>query len=148
MSWKRRALPLRNVFSRTAGVYTTKVSDFHSSFEYPLPQYEGPHLSPLPVPHAPQRHRATPHRMAIPNAQQQHSTAILLPNSGRHEDELSRIRRKQPDKRVEPPDGGVRAWLVVFGAFSATLCTFGYINSVGYRAWFPAGSAAVLMVWS
>ena len=31
-----------------------------------------------------------------------------------------------------PPDGGLRAWSVVFGGFSALVCTFGYLNSFGY----------------
>ncbi|KAJ8083484.1 hypothetical protein PM082_009358 [Marasmius tenuissimus] len=30
-----------------------------------------------------------------------------------------------------PPDGGLRAWLVVFGAFCSSFTTFGYINAWG-----------------
>ncbi|KAL4895398.1 putative monocarboxylate transporter [Aspergillus ambiguus] len=35
-------------------------------------------------------------------------------------------------KSTDPPDGGLRAWLVASGGFAAQLCTFGYINSFGY----------------
>lgn len=40
----------------------------------------------------------------------------------------------------KPPDGGVRAWLVVSGGFGALVCTFGYLNSFGYshRSLIPA----------
>ncbi|KAF9063834.1 MFS general substrate transporter [Rhodocollybia butyracea] len=31
----------------------------------------------------------------------------------------------------EPPDGGLRAWLVVFGALCSTFTTFGYVNAWG-----------------
>ncbi|KAL6898522.1 MFS general substrate transporter [Trichoderma evansii] len=30
-----------------------------------------------------------------------------------------------------PPDGGLRAWLVVIGAWCTSVCSFGWINSVG-----------------
>ena len=31
-----------------------------------------------------------------------------------------------------PPNGGFRAWSVAVGAFSALICTFGYLNSFGF----------------
>ncbi|KAL8733574.1 MAG: hypothetical protein Q9166_001982 [cf. Caloplaca sp. 2 TL-2023] len=40
------------------------------------------------------------------------------------------------DTPPTPPDGGLRAWLVVFGGFSALFCTFGYFNSFGFRGVF------------
>ena len=30
----------------------------------------------------------------------------------------------------EPPDGGAAAWLVVFGAWCTSFCSFGWINSL------------------
>ncbi|KAK2764911.1 hypothetical protein FQN54_008608 [Arachnomyces sp. PD_36] len=37
----------------------------------------------------------------------------------------------------EPPNGGARAWLVTAGAFSAQMCTFGYINTFGvYQSYY------------
>ena len=32
---------------------------------------------------------------------------------------------------LPPPNGGTQAWLVALGAFSALICTFGYLNSFG-----------------
>ncbi|KIK62695.1 hypothetical protein GYMLUDRAFT_164197 [Collybiopsis luxurians FD-317 M1] len=32
---------------------------------------------------------------------------------------------------LEPPDGGLRAWLVVLGAMASTFTTFGYVNAWG-----------------
>ncbi|KAM0481980.1 hypothetical protein ACHAPX_003314 [Trichoderma viride] len=32
---------------------------------------------------------------------------------------------------IAPPDGGLRAWLVVVGAWCTSFCSFGWINSVG-----------------
>lgn len=36
-----------------------------------------------------------------------------------------------PEKEEQPtfPDGGLRAWLVVLGAFFLMFCTFGYIST-------------------
>lgn len=36
-----------------------------------------------------------------------------------------------PEKEEQPtfPDGGLRAWLVVVGAFFLMFCTFGYIST-------------------
>lgn len=36
-----------------------------------------------------------------------------------------------PEKEEQPtfPDGGLRAWLVVMGAFLLMFCTFGYIST-------------------
>lgn len=35
------------------------------------------------------------------------------------------------------PDGGLQAWLTVFGAFLALFCTFGQLNSFGtFQTWY------------
>ncbi|KAH7876449.1 major facilitator superfamily domain-containing protein [Lentinula edodes] len=36
-----------------------------------------------------------------------------------------------PQNDLEPPDGGLQAWLVVFGAMCSTFTTFGYVNAWG-----------------
>jgi len=33
------------------------------------------------------------------------------------------------DKAFEPPDGGFRAWLCVFGSFLLQFSSFGYVNA-------------------
>ncbi|CEL55795.1 putative transporter MCH4 OS=Saccharomyces cerevisiae (strain ATCC 204508 / S288c) GN=MCH4 PE=1 SV=1 [Rhizoctonia solani AG-1 IB] len=38
---------------------------------------------------------------------------------------------RAPDKEVEFPDGGLRAWLVAVGGFAITFSTFGFINTWG-----------------
>jgi MFS family permease len=35
------------------------------------------------------------------------------------------------EQPVIPPEGGVRAWLCVLGAFFAIFCTFGFLNAIG-----------------
>ncbi|OBZ67723.1 Riboflavin transporter MCH5 [Grifola frondosa] len=40
-------------------------------------------------------------------------------------------------KESDPADGGVQAWLTVFGAFMALFCTFGQLNSFGtFQSWY------------
>ncbi|KDN40766.1 hypothetical protein RSAG8_07941, partial [Rhizoctonia solani AG-8 WAC10335] len=61
----------------------------------------------------------------------------VLPNATvREEDEKSvasqtEVVHQAPDKGVEFPDGGLRAWLVAFGGFAITFSTFGFINTWG-----------------
>ncbi|CAI6090170.1 unnamed protein product [Clonostachys chloroleuca] len=43
--------------------------------------------------------------------------------------ESSSTARKEPDDDI--PDGGAAAWLVVFGTWCTSFCSFGWINSVG-----------------
>ncbi|KAJ3496397.1 hypothetical protein NLG97_g2686 [Lecanicillium saksenae] len=37
----------------------------------------------------------------------------------------------RPSNNLKPPDGGWRAWSVVGGAWCASFCSFGWINSIG-----------------
>lgn len=41
-----------------------------------------------------------------------------------------------PEKPTAPdrefPEGGIRAWLVVLGAYCVSFSTFGYMNAFGY----------------
>ncbi|CAE6413771.1 unnamed protein product [Rhizoctonia solani] len=61
----------------------------------------------------------------------------VLPNTTvREEDEKSvasqtEVVHQTPDKEVEFPDGGLRAWLVTLGGFAITFSTFGFINTWG-----------------
>ncbi|CAE6424708.1 unnamed protein product [Rhizoctonia solani] len=61
----------------------------------------------------------------------------VLPNATvREEDEKSvasqnEVVHRTPDKEVEFPDGGLRAWLVTVGGFAITFSTFGFINTWG-----------------
>lgn len=41
--------------------------------------------------------------------------------------ESSSTERKEPDDDI--PDGGAAAWLVVFGTWCTSFCSFGWINS-------------------
>lgn len=36
-----------------------------------------------------------------------------------------------PQPQDDFPDGGIKAWGVVAGAFSVLFCTFGYLNAYG-----------------
>ena len=47
--------------------------------------------------------------------------------------------REPEEKTTEPefPEGGVRAWTVVAGAFSMMACTFGYVSTFGYESSLP-----------
>ncbi|KAG7087561.1 hypothetical protein E1B28_013516 [Marasmius oreades] len=47
--------------------------------------------------------------------------------SGDAEDEIAPLQ----EGNEPPPDGGLRAWMVVFGAFCSSFTTFGYINAWG-----------------
>ncbi|PVF94022.1 MFS general substrate transporter [Serendipita vermifera] len=46
-------------------------------------------------------------------------------------DDAEAIREEHPDVEIDFPDGGLRAWSIVFGASCTTLATFGYVNSWG-----------------
>ncbi|KAH8896776.1 MFS general substrate transporter [Thozetella sp. PMI_491] len=40
----------------------------------------------------------------------------------------------------EPPNGGMVAWLVVFGAWCTSFCSFGWLNSIGvFQAYYMSG---------
>jgi len=39
--------------------------------------------------------------------------------------------QSQKDAPPQPPDGGLKAWLVVFGGFLCQFCSFGFINALG-----------------
>ncbi|KZF24487.1 putative monocarboxylate transporter [Xylona heveae TC161] len=57
---------------------------------------------------------------------------------GRSSSESSPGPRPTTSQR-EPPNGGVRAWLVVVGATASQICTFGYIQSFGiYEQYYQA----------
>ncbi|CAK7211652.1 hypothetical protein SCUCBS95973_001187 [Sporothrix curviconia] len=44
---------------------------------------------------------------------------------------------------ADVPDGGYRAWLVVFGAWCTSFCSFGWINSVGiFQEYYETGPLA------
>lgn len=54
-------------------------------------------------------------------------------------DELGSSKADSPaDSSQSPfPDGGLDAWLTVFGAFLALFCTFGQLNSFGtFQTWY------------
>lgn len=44
-------------------------------------------------------------------------------------DSTEEIKAEQP--QVTFPEGGLRAWSVVAGAFCISFCTFGYLNAYG-----------------
>ncbi|OCH92818.1 MFS general substrate transporter [Obba rivulosa] len=50
---------------------------------------------------------------------------------------LPTLEVEQPDTDNTFPDGGLRAWLTVAGAFLAVFCTFGQLNSFGtFQSWY------------
>lgn len=50
---------------------------------------------------------------------------------------LSPLEAAQTHEDDAYPEGGLRAWLTVFGAFLALFCTFGQLNSFGtFQSWY------------
>ncbi|KAH8649808.1 major facilitator superfamily domain-containing protein [Xylariales sp. PMI_506] len=46
----------------------------------------------------------------------------------------------QPTPQNDAPDGGIKAWSVVFGAWCVSFCSFGWLNSVGvFQEYYAAG---------
>ena len=41
-------------------------------------------------------------------------------------------KEQAPPPQDDFPEGGIRAWGVVAGAFCVLFCTFGYLNAYGY----------------
>ncbi|ANB12530.1 Mch4p [Sugiyamaella lignohabitans] len=51
-------------------------------------------------------------------------------------DHNSTVNPNLPEEDMDFPEGGVRAWLVVFGSWAAMTSTFGIVNTSGYlQAW-------------
>lgn len=64
---------------------------------------------------------------------------IALPNKLEHDPSSTPSKRHQTF--AHPPDGGFKAWLVVLGAFCATMATLGYANSWGvFQAYYEQTS--------
>lgn len=40
--------------------------------------------------------------------------------------------KERPQAEDAFPEGGLKAWAVVAGAFCVLFCTFGYLNAFGY----------------
>ncbi|CAE6449174.1 unnamed protein product [Rhizoctonia solani] len=59
------------------------------------------------------------------------------PNATGNEDDAktiasqTEVAHQAPDKEIEFPDGGLRAWMVTLGGFAITFSTFGFINTWG-----------------
>lgn len=61
----------------------------------------------------------------------------------RGEDDEKKQQQQQPPPGMAPadfPDGGLEAWLVVFGGWCALFCTFGLVNCVGvFQKYYVSG---------
>ena len=80
---------------------------------------------------------------ACPQLQLRSSGARAANARGHHKDEESTFAHdnefvpvgpagQEPDKEdIEYPEGGLRAWLVVFGSFCGMTAGFGYMNTIG-----------------
>lgn len=60
-------------------------------------------------------------------------------NESGHPTTLAKLNSHDPEKDMpqrfpghDAPDGGVAAWLVVLGAWCASFCSFGWLNSMTY----------------
>ncbi|SPO05647.1 related to monocarboxylate transporter 2 [Cephalotrichum gorgonifer] len=56
-------------------------------------------------------------------------TSASLPREPEHDAE--KATPSQKPLAPAPPDGGAKAWLVILGAWCASFCSFGWVNSIG-----------------
>ncbi|KAF5337672.1 hypothetical protein D9758_013003 [Tetrapyrgos nigripes] len=59
------------------------------------------------------------------------ATLHTLPSTTNNEVEHRKLGSPDPSEGIEYPDGGLEAWLVIFGSFLAFFATWGVINSYG-----------------